>query len=155
VIIHNIDARAADVVKLSTFVVKESRRVYYQFVRGKWLQAETIPLQHNRKGHSFGSATPCASPPPRPSIIPIILFLSTTLLTRMTGISLHMQWPLTSKSHGSFPKERDQGTLSNINSCWLKWSMNTEWPPLNRHPVDWPSSRGRFVNLHFACNPDL
>jgi hypothetical protein len=25
--------------------------------------------------------------------------LSTTLLTRMTGISLHMQWPLTSQSH--------------------------------------------------------
>jgi hypothetical protein len=36
-----------------------------------------------------------------PPFFPIILFLSTTLLTRMTGISLHMQWPLTSQSHGS------------------------------------------------------
>jgi hypothetical protein len=34
-----------------------------------------------------GSATPCASPPPWPSIFPIILFVSTTLLTGMTGIS--------------------------------------------------------------------
>jgi hypothetical protein len=32
-------------------------------------------------------------------------FLSTTLLTGMTGIFLHMQWPLTSQSRGSFRKE--------------------------------------------------
>jgi hypothetical protein len=38
---------------------------------------------------------------------PIILFGSTTLLTGMTGISLHMQWPLTSKAHGSF-SQREQ-----------------------------------------------
>jgi hypothetical protein len=39
---------------------------------------------------------------------PIILFGSTTLLTgMMTGISLHMQWPLTSQSHGSF-SQREQ-----------------------------------------------
>jgi hypothetical protein len=37
-------------------------------------------------------------PPSRPSII----FLSTTQLTEMTGISLLMQWPLTSQSHGKF-----------------------------------------------------
>jgi hypothetical protein len=35
-----------------------------------------------------------------PPFFPIILFGSTTLLTRMTGISLHMQWPLTYQSHG-------------------------------------------------------
>jgi hypothetical protein len=35
-----------------------------------------------------------------PSIFPIILFLSTTLLNGMAGISLHMQSPLTSQSHG-------------------------------------------------------
>jgi hypothetical protein len=34
-------------------------------------------------------------------LFPIILFGSTTLLTRMTGISLLMQWPLTSQLHGS------------------------------------------------------
>jgi hypothetical protein len=38
---------------------------------------------------------------------PIILLGSTTLLTRMTGISLHMQWPLTSQSHGSV-SQREQ-----------------------------------------------
>jgi hypothetical protein len=34
----------------------------------------------------FGSATPCASPPHRPSIFPIILFASTTLLTEHVNI---------------------------------------------------------------------
>jgi hypothetical protein len=33
-----------------------------------------------------------------PSFFPIIIFLSTTLLTGTTGISLQVQWPLTSKS---------------------------------------------------------
>jgi hypothetical protein len=37
----------------------------------------------------------------------IILFGSTTLLTRMTGNSLHMQWPLTSQLHGSV-SQREQ-----------------------------------------------
>jgi hypothetical protein len=36
-----------------------------------------------------------------PPFFPIILFGYKTLLTGMTGISLHMQWPLTSQSHGS------------------------------------------------------
>jgi hypothetical protein len=34
-------------------------------------------------------------------------FWSTTLLTGMTGISLHMQWPLTSQLHGSV-SQREQ-----------------------------------------------
>jgi hypothetical protein len=34
-----------------------------------------------------------------PPFFPIILFWSTTLVTRMTGNSLHMQWPLTSQLH--------------------------------------------------------
>jgi hypothetical protein len=50
---------------------------------------------------------PCASPPPRPSIFVIILFGSTTLLTGMTGISLHLQWPLTFQTHGSV-SQREQ-----------------------------------------------
>jgi hypothetical protein len=52
-----------------------------------------------------GSATPCASPHPWSSLFLIILFLSTTLPIEMTGISLHMQRPLTSQSHGSILKE--------------------------------------------------
>jgi hypothetical protein len=42
-----------------------------------------------------------------PPFFPLILFVSTTLLTGMTGISLHMQWPLTSLSHGSFLKKNN------------------------------------------------
>jgi hypothetical protein len=42
-----------------------------------------------------------------PPFFPIILFGSTTLLTGMTGISLHMQWPLTSQLHGSI-SQREQ-----------------------------------------------
>jgi hypothetical protein len=40
-------------------------------------------------------------------IYPIILFVSSTLLTGMTGISLHLQWPLASLPHGSFLKENN------------------------------------------------
>jgi hypothetical protein len=38
---------------------------------------------------------------------------STTLLTRMTGNSLHMQWPLTSQLHGS------ERTCSENLGTWL------------------------------------
>jgi hypothetical protein len=38
---------------------------------------------------------------------PIILFVSTTLSTRMTAISLHVQWPLTSQWHGGILKENN------------------------------------------------
>jgi hypothetical protein len=48
-----------------------------------------------------------------------ILFLYTTLLTRMTSISLHMQWPMTSQSHGSFLKE---------NNCWFCYGSNSSLP---------------------------
>jgi hypothetical protein len=42
-----------------------------------------------------------------PPFFPLIRFVPNTLLTGMTGISLHMQWPLTSQSHGSF-SQREQ-----------------------------------------------
>jgi hypothetical protein len=42
-----------------------------------------------------------------PPFFTIIIFLSTTLLTRMTSVCLHMQWPLTSQPHGSFLKENN------------------------------------------------
>jgi hypothetical protein len=42
-----------------------------------------------------------------PPFFLMILFLSTTLLTGMTCISLHMRWPLTLQSHGSFLKENN------------------------------------------------
>jgi hypothetical protein len=48
--------------------------------------------------------------------------LSTTLSTGMTGISLHMQWPLTSQSHSSILKENNclffhYGSNSMPSSC--------------------------------------
>jgi uncharacterized membrane protein YhfC len=54
----------------------------------------------------FGSATPCAFPPP-PYIFSDYSFWSTTLLTGVTGISLHMQWPLTSQLNSSV-SQREQ-----------------------------------------------
>jgi hypothetical protein len=55
----------------------------------------------------FGQQPLVPFPPPQSSIFSIIPFLSATLLTKMTGSSLHMQWPLTSQSHGSFLKENN------------------------------------------------
>jgi hypothetical protein len=62
-------------------------------------------LRHIDLGHFGFRKFSGVSVPPPPSIFLIILFVSTTLLTRMTGSYLHMQWPLTSQSHGSFLKE--------------------------------------------------
>jgi hypothetical protein len=64
----------------------------------------TCTYVHISQSAPWGSATLCDSPPPWHNIFSIILFLSTTLLTRMIGISLHVQWPLTSHSHGSYLK---------------------------------------------------
>jgi hypothetical protein len=36
-----------------------------------------------------------------PPFFPIILFGPTTLSTGMTGVTLHMQWPLTSQSNAN------------------------------------------------------
>jgi hypothetical protein len=44
-----------------------------------------------------------------------LFFWSTTLLTEMTGISLHRQWPLTSQLHGSV-SQREQLVFS----LWIK-----------------------------------
>jgi hypothetical protein len=61
----------------------------------------------------WGSVTSCASPPPRPSIFSdYSCFGSTTLLTGMTGNSLHMQWP---QSHGSY-----------LDKFVIKFSPNSE-----------------------------
>jgi hypothetical protein len=37
-----------------------------------------------------------------PNFLLIILFLSTTLLTEMTGSSMHMEWLQTTQLHDSF-----------------------------------------------------
>jgi hypothetical protein len=48
-----------------------------------------------------------------PPFFLIILFLSTTLLTWMTGISLHAQWPLASQSHGRRISSLQNAVLAN------------------------------------------
>jgi hypothetical protein len=50
-------------------------------------------------------ATPCASPPPWPSIFSDYFFLVHHLVNRDDWHTLHVQWPLTSQLHGSFLKE--------------------------------------------------
>jgi hypothetical protein len=64
----------------------------------------------------LGSATPCAFPAPRRSIFSIILFGSPALLTRMTGITLHMQWLLTSQPHGSEKKDHSSMAMAHQGS---------------------------------------
>jgi hypothetical protein len=61
----------------------------YIFLEGVGCQQPLVPI-------------PLLGPP----FFPNILFLSTTLLAGMTGVSWHIQWPLNSQSHGSFLKEK-------------------------------------------------
>jgi hypothetical protein len=57
---------------------------------GQWLPCSMTLSAASLKQLCFcfyfggGSTAPCASPPPRPSIFPIIIFLSTAMLTGMT-----------------------------------------------------------------------
>jgi hypothetical protein len=55
----------------------------------------------------FGGQHHLVHLPLSPPFFLIILFRVHHLVTRMTGISLHMQWPLTSQWHGSF-SQREQ-----------------------------------------------
>jgi hypothetical protein len=70
------------------------------FLASKDFEPKNNWLQKRDKKQIFWTATPCASPHPRPSIFLIFFFVSTTLLTGMTGNSLHMQRALTSQSQG-------------------------------------------------------
>jgi hypothetical protein len=67
----------------------------------------------------FWSATPCALPPPRPSIFSIILFLSATLFTG--------QWPLSVTCQPTSKKTR--GILS-LRIKLLKFGT---YPPMREH----------------------
>jgi hypothetical protein len=50
-----------------------------------------------------------------PPFFLIILFFSTTLSTGMTGISLHMQWPLSSQSDVSILKVNNRFVITDQN----------------------------------------
>jgi serine/threonine protein kinase len=66
-----------NIVKLMEVIMQENRCFFFFWKRGG--------------GHRPLVALLLLSPP----FFPIILFGFTTLLTRMTSISLHKQWPLT------------------------------------------------------------
>jgi hypothetical protein len=62
----------------------------------------------------WGSLTLCASPPPWASIFSDYSFWVHHFVNWDDGHSLHMQWPLTSQSHGSVsPREQ-------LVFCWIK-----------------------------------
>jgi hypothetical protein len=64
----------------------------------------------------------------------LFLFGSTTLLTGMTGISLHMQWPLTSQLHGSvFQREQLVKIIAFVMSRVARWHGLTPKPPILCH----------------------
>jgi hypothetical protein len=111
----------------------------------------SIRLREVLKTLFFGSATHCASPPPQPSNFSNYSFWSTTLLTRMTGISLHMQWPLTFKLHdcffrygsnsmpskNSFTRWKVTFLSGKMESYFLKWKGKPQFC----HSLPWLSNR--------------
>jgi hypothetical protein len=90
------------------------------------------------------SAAPCASPPPWPSLFQIILFLSTTLLTEMTVISLHKQCLIFHCSGVQFAN----GSLMKAASDHRNLSSLTRSSMLDSYKV-YVGSEG-FVD---SCNP--
>jgi hypothetical protein len=97
-------------LSLSTFGVLQSLADMQPDVDAIYRMTQKTPFLFRRTPQSnfLRVSAPCASPPPpQPPIFPIILFLATTLATGMTGISLHMQWPLTLQLHGSIIKENN------------------------------------------------
>jgi hypothetical protein len=114
----------------------------------------TCTYVHISQSAPWGSATLCASPPPWHNIFSIILFLFTTLFTGMIGISLHVQWPLTSHSHGSYLKGkigvfcyRSNSTLNfwmNLflmigrtrrTQSWTSSALHCQTPKVRRAPI--------------------
>jgi hypothetical protein len=70
--------------------------------------------------------------------------LSTTLLTGMTGISLHIQWPLTTQSHSSFLQEKnlffntDQTPQPMIFLMSKNWQIWLKMQQLRQKMWAWP-----------------
>jgi hypothetical protein len=65
------------------------------------MEKHTIQQYPNSKEHSKAFDPLCLTSSLALHFFPIIPFGSITLLTGMTGISLHMQWPLTSQSNAN------------------------------------------------------
>jgi hypothetical protein len=64
----------------------------------------------------------------------VILFVPTTLSTGMTGISWHMQWPLTSQSHGSILKANNYFLLGiKLHALKLRTFSLLKSPSVCRH----------------------
>jgi hypothetical protein len=75
--------------------------------------------------------------------LPTILFLSTALSTRITDISLHAHWPLTSQLHGSLLKE---------NNCF---SLRIIPYPTRRFPTQFWHWCMEWNNVWFSTKPLL
>jgi hypothetical protein len=74
-----------------------------------------------------------------PPFFPIILFGSTTLLTGMTGNSLHMQWPLTSQLHGL--------------SLRIKLHAQLKWRPVYIHETQLSENALSYDILRYPMMP--
>jgi hypothetical protein len=79
-----------------------------------------------------------------PPFFPIILFGFSTLLTGMTGNSLHMQWPLTSQSHGSV-SQREQFFIMD----------QTPHPPSQKHSIYAIKVRIIYVSKYRCVSPTM
>jgi hypothetical protein len=66
----------------------------------------------------FGVSDPlCLDSSSAITFLPNFVLVSTSLLMWMTGISLHVQWPLTSQLHGSFSQREQLVSHSGSNSA--------------------------------------
>jgi hypothetical protein len=80
----------------------------------------------------------------------INLFKSATLLTRMTGLSLHVQWPLTSQSRDHFLKEDKCFLLRiKIHPC-----RSLYWDPAANKIYTWPQLLGKMVIVSATLTED-
>jgi hypothetical protein len=81
-----------------------------------------------------------------PPFFPFSLFVSTTLSIGMTSIFLHMQWPLTSQSHGGILKEHKCFYLLR-----LKLHETISFYILNAfEPIKRQCFHKKWVGLHFG-----
>jgi hypothetical protein len=83
------------------------QRLVLQGARHFQRKAEGGPWRSETRGQFFSVQPLVPFLQLGPPFFPIILFLSTTLSTGITCISLHKKWPLNSQSHGSNLKENN------------------------------------------------
>jgi hypothetical protein len=86
-----------------------------------------------------------------PPFFQIILFGSTTLLIAMTGISLHMQWPLTSQLHGSVSQREQLFFCYGANSMPMFYNIKIfRTPHFLGHFSPTVKFDKKMIGLHFG-----